>query len=71
VSNPAGITPISSCNVTRSGSTGVPDVQMVLNEVLGNLQPVHFLSGGSTVGVTDVQIVVDAVMGMGCAPVVL
>jgi uncharacterized repeat protein (TIGR01451 family) len=71
VSNPAGITPISPCNVTRSGSTGVPDVQMVLNEVLGNLQPVHFLSGGSTVGVTDVQIVVDAVMGMGCAPVVL
>ena len=42
------------------------DVQRVVSEALGVMNPVNDLNGGGVVNVSDIQIVINAAMGMGC-----
>jgi hypothetical protein len=55
-----------ACNLTGDGQPAVADVQRVVSEALGVMNPVNDLNGGGVVNVSDIQIVINAAMGMGC-----
>jgi hypothetical protein len=57
----------SACDVNQDGKTNVSDVQLMINEGLGNASPVNDLNSDKKVNVVDIQIVIDAVLGLGCS----
>ena len=57
---------LSKCDVNRSGSTDVADVQLVVNEALGVSLAVDDLNGDSHVNLVDVQIVINAAVSLVC-----
>jgi hypothetical protein len=59
--------PYSACDLNQTGSTGVTDVQRVINEALGTATASHDLNLDGLVNVTDIQIVINAALGLGCA----
>ena len=68
----AGITtingsPVSACDVNYLGTTGVADVQSMINQALGAAPAANDLDGDGLVNVVDVQIVINAALGLGCA----
>jgi len=57
----------SFCNLKRTGSTTVSDVQTIINEALGTAPAVDDLNHDGVVNVADVQILINAALGLGCA----
>jgi hypothetical protein len=56
----------SACDLQQNGNINVADVQVVINEALGAMQPSSDLNGDGMVNVVDVQIVINAVLGLSC-----
>ena len=52
--------------VTQHGAANVSDVQLIINEALGVIPPVHDLNHDGAVNVADVQKVINAALGLGC-----
>jgi hypothetical protein len=57
---------ITKCNVNQEGTISAPDVQSIINQLLGLEQAANDLNGDGAVNVVDVQIVIDAALGLGC-----
>ena len=55
------------CDVQQNGNISVVGVQIVIQEVRGQLPAVNNLTGSGTVGVPDVQTELHAALGQGCA----
>lgn len=62
----AGTIAVLTCDVNRSGTVGVADVQTMIDEALGVSPAVHDLNRDGAISVADIQIVIDAAMGQGC-----
>ncbi|HUB78368.1 MAG TPA: hypothetical protein VMB03_06205 [Bryobacteraceae bacterium] len=58
--------PYSNCDVNRLGTTGIADVQTVINEALGAAQPKNDLNSDGIVNVVDVEIDLNAALGLAC-----
>jgi probable HAF family extracellular repeat protein len=56
----------SPCDLDRSGTIDVSDVQMIINEALGLLPPADDLYSDGVVDVADVQIVINGALHLGC-----
>jgi hypothetical protein len=56
----------ASCNPSQSGTAGVADVQLLINQALGVAQATDDLNGDGLVDVVDIQIVINAALGLGC-----
>ena len=67
VSAAIGLPVFSLCDVSRDGSTGVTDVQLMINEVLGVAPPANDLNADGVINVVDLQIVTNAAVGLACA----
>lgn len=65
IGGPGTISASTGCDVDGDGKYGIADVQLIINEVLGILPPIHGRNPG-TVDIADVQIVINAVLGLGC-----
>jgi hypothetical protein len=61
------VSSLSPCDVSLQGTTGVTDVQQMINEALGAVFPGNDLNGDGRVNVVDVQIVIGAALGLGCS----
>jgi hypothetical protein len=61
------LTIFNHCDLSQDPQTSVSDVQMVVNEALGAVPPVHDLNQDNMVNVVDVQILISSAMGWGCA----
>ena len=61
------LTIFNHCDLSQDLQTSVSDVQMVVNEALGAVPPVHDLNQDNMVNVVDVQILINSAMGWGCA----
>jgi hypothetical protein len=59
------ITASTGCDVNGNGQFEIADVQLIINEALGILPPIHGRNDGK-VDIVDVQIVINAVLGLGC-----
>jgi uncharacterized repeat protein (TIGR01451 family) len=64
--DPTVIGAYSPCDVNRSASTNVADVQQEINEALGLVAALNDLNGDAVVNVVDVEMVIAAVFGLGC-----
>jgi sugar lactone lactonase YvrE len=65
MSAPRSVTAIFvNCAITGDGIPGVADVQLIVNEALGNALPNNDLNNDGIVNVADVQKLIDAVMGL-------
>jgi sugar lactone lactonase YvrE len=62
----AGTIVAFTCDLNGDGSVNVADVQLIINEALGAIPPIHDLNHDGVVNVADVQIVINAALGMGC-----
>lgn len=60
------ITP-SLCDVDIDALVNVVDVQLMIDEALKAITPVHDLNHDGAVNVADVQIVLNAALGLGCS----
>jgi hypothetical protein len=58
----------AACEVTADSTPAVPDIQHMINEVLGAAAPANDLTGDGAVNVADIQIVANAVLKLGCSP---
>lgn len=67
VSTAISLPVISLCDVSGDGSTGVADLQQMINEALGVAPPAHDLNADGVINVADVQIVINAAVGLACA----
>jgi uncharacterized repeat protein (TIGR01451 family) len=65
-SDPTTITPPSACDLYINGNINVTDVQLLLNEALGEAQAVHDLNHDGVVNAADAQTVINAVLNLGC-----
>ena len=61
----AGLGP-ASCYTTGDGSLNVVNAQLVINESLGVILPIHDLNQDGVVNVVDVQKMINAVVGLAC-----
>jgi len=59
--------PPGSCDVNQDGSIDVSDVQLTINEALGESPAVNDQNGDGVVNVVDTQIDTNAVLGLGCS----
>jgi hypothetical protein len=57
----------ASCEINGQGLPNVADVQIVINEALGDLPALNDLNGDGVVNVIDVQIEVNAALNRGCS----
>ena len=57
---------LTNCDLNQDGSTGVADIQVLINEALGVTQAVHDLNHDGVVNLLDLQIVVNAALNLGC-----
>jgi hypothetical protein len=55
-----------TCNLYGSAAN-VTDVQVLINEALGVLTPIHDLSQDGAVNIADVQIEINAALGGNCS----
>ncbi|HEX3745320.1 MAG TPA: RHS repeat domain-containing protein [Bryobacteraceae bacterium] len=58
--------PFSKCDVNHDGSTGIADVQAVVNEALGGATASDDLNSDGAVDVVDVEIDLNAGVGWAC-----
>ena len=65
-SDVTAISPAVSCTPTGDGAASVADVQLEINEALGNNSAVNDLNGDGVVNVADIQIVINAVLTSVC-----
>jgi hypothetical protein len=65
--DPTTIASQSACAVKQNGSTSVPDVQLMINQALGEVPAANDLNQDGVVNVIDIQIVINAALGLGCA----
>jgi hypothetical protein len=56
----------STCDVNHTGSTGVGDVQTMVNEALGAAQPNNDLNSDGVVNIVDIEIDVQAALTSVC-----
>jgi hypothetical protein len=56
----------SNCDVNHNGSTGVGDVQTMVNEALGAAKANNDLNGDGVVNVVDIEIDINAALGFVC-----
>ena len=56
----------ASCYTTGDGSLNVVNAQLVINESLGVILPIHDLNQDGVVNVVDVQKMINAVVGLAC-----
>ncbi|HUB81072.1 MAG TPA: SMP-30/gluconolactonase/LRE family protein [Bryobacteraceae bacterium] len=57
---------ISNCDINRDGATNISDVQLLIDQALGEAPAANRLTGDEDLDVVDVQIVIDAALGAGC-----
>jgi hypothetical protein len=62
----AGTVTAFTCDLNGDGVVNVVDVQLIINEALGVIPPIHDLNGDGVVNVADVQLVINAALGLGC-----
>jgi Dockerin type I domain len=56
----------AACDVNQDGQVNVEDVQLVIDEILGELPPTSDIDGDGQVNVLDLQMVINASLGKGC-----
>ncbi|HEX3743426.1 MAG TPA: hypothetical protein VHW09_05840 [Bryobacteraceae bacterium] len=59
----------SPCDLMNNGKTGVSDVQLEVNEALGNATPANDLNHDAVVDVVDIEIEIEAVLTSNCSAV--
>lgn len=57
----------ASCNLTGDQPTSAADVQLIINEALGEIAPSDDLNSDGVVNVADVQIVIESALTQTCA----
>jgi hypothetical protein len=60
------VTNLAQCSSNPHGNYTVADVQVMVNEGLGESPPANDLKGSGAINVSDTQIAVNAALGMGC-----
>ena len=58
---------IGICDINQDAAVNVSDVQVVVNQAVGQATAANDLNRDGAVNVVDVQIVVNAALGMGCS----
>jgi sugar lactone lactonase YvrE len=58
---------INPCDINKDGVVNVVDVNLMIQEILGEIPAVNDLKGNGIVNVLDVQIVFNAALGLGCS----
>jgi hypothetical protein len=56
----------SPCDLTQNRNISLPDIQLLIGQILGTAAPTYSLTGNTSVTVTDAQTEIDAVIGLGC-----
>jgi len=56
----------AACDVNQDGQVNIEDVQLVIDEILGELPPTNDVNGDGQVNVLDLQMVINASLGKGC-----
>jgi hypothetical protein len=56
-----------ACDVNQDGLVNVVDVQLVVDQILGQLPPASDINGDGQVNTIDLQMVVNATLGRGCS----
>jgi hypothetical protein len=66
-SDPTTVSMYSLCDLNQDGTTGVTDVQSVINQALGKAAAANDLNKDGVVNSVDIQIVINAVLQLGCS----
>jgi hypothetical protein len=61
-----GYSSTSNCDVNGLGTTGIADVQTMVNEALGSAKPDNDLNSDGVVNIVDVEIDINAALGLVC-----
>jgi hypothetical protein len=57
----------ASCRLTGDSTPSAADVQLIINEALGNVAATDDINGNGWVGVADVQTLINDVLGGACS----